>query len=180
MKKRNMLIILCLGIFVVVSGCARVAVKNEYQKYTTLYVGWLDLTGQEHGRYGYLNKPDWAREVAHLNIDGLQKYTRDYMKGWDVIGAASQNAAAPRKPEIMVVRLTNPVLNHVTLSLHCGMDFIDGATGKVVKHRVVDTAPMAAAHHPSRWGYVHPGVSGGRLMDIMYNLAYEIQYSLTH
>lgn len=179
MKKTATLILICILAFVLAPGCGKVAVKKEFEKYKTLYVGWLDLDNQNYGVYGYYNRADWLREVANLNVNGLQKYTRDYMRGWEIIGATSKYAAPPRKAEMIVVKLVNPVLNQTTLSVRCGMNFYDGTSGKLLKHVIAESAPVAYGSR-SAWGYYHGAVFGGRLMDVMYNLAYDINYYLTH
>jgi len=177
MKKQRLLLVVAVCISVMVLGCARAAVKKDFEKYKSIYVGWLDMQNWNYGAWGYMNRAIWMEEARNLNVNYLQKYTGDYMKGWKVTGAASPAAAAPRNPETLVVRLTNPALNSATSSIKCVMSVYDGASGRLLKKTVVESAPIVSH---SRWGWASQAITGGRIRDAMYNLAYEIQNNLSH
>ena len=172
MKKLGIIAIATLCTFLVSLGCATVTVKPAFQKYKAIYVSWLDLGDYNYKSYGYPTQKEWIDEIKSQNIDGLQKYTRDYMRGWKVTGAESKFAVAPRNPETIVVKFTNVVSNNLNFSLRCEMDFYDGANGKLLKKVNVESSTIG-------FGYSNYSF-GGRLMNAMYNLAYNIQYYLTH
>jgi hypothetical protein len=176
MKRLSIVVILAVSISMAALGCRSVAVTKEFQNYKSIYISWLDLGEKNYAAYGYPTKGEWANELREQNVNGLQKYTRDYMKGWDVTGANSPKAAAPQKnPQLVVVKFTNVMFNQALFSIRCGMDFYDGATGKLLKHATVDSSTISY----SPWGYANRSFSG-RLSNAMYNLAYNIQYYMTN
>jgi hypothetical protein len=177
MKKQRTLLVVIACITILAMGCARATVKKDYEKYKSIYVGWLDMQNWNYGAWGFVNRAVWLEEVKNLNVNYLQKYTGDYMKGWKVTGAASPGAAAPRDAETIVVRFTNATFNTTTSSVKCVMSFYNGASGRLLKQSVVESAPVVSH---SAWGWASRSFTGGRLHDAMYNLAYEIQYKLNH
>ena len=177
MKKQGLLVVVIVCISIMFQGCSRASVKKEFEKYKSVYVGWLDMQNWNFGAWGYMNKAIWMEEVKNLNVNYLQKYTGDYMKGWKVTGAASPAAAASRNPETIVVRLTNATFSSSTSSIKCVMSFYDGANGRLLKKTVVESAAIVSH---SRWGWAHQAITGGHIRDAMYNLAYEIQNKLSH
>ena len=175
MRKLGIVAIMAIIISMAALGCRSVAVTKEFQNYKAIYVSWLDLGEQNYMAYGYPTRGEWINEIKEQNINGLQKYTRDYMKGWEVTGAASKNAVPPKNPQLVVVKFSNVAFNQALFSIRCGMEFHDGASGKLIKHVVVDSSTIAY----SPWGYADRSFRG-RLMNAMYNLAYNIQYYLTN
>lgn len=161
-----------IGLCLMMAGCAGVSVKPEFQKYKALYVSWLDLGELNYASFGYGSRDEWLKEIKVQNIEGLQKYTASYMRGWTVTGADSKNAPAPRTPDTLIVKFSNVMFNPTSFSIRCSMDFYDSMTGKLVKHVLAE--PQTISYAPfGGWSNMS---FGGRLMNGMYNLAYEIKY----
>jgi hypothetical protein len=164
MKKLAMMTGLIVCAAVVVSGCGSVKVKGEFLNYKKAYVGWLDLGEQNWKKYGYPQKDEWVQEIKAQN-GGLQKYVAGYLKGWTVTGAASKNAAAPREAGLLLVRFSNAVLNESNFSVKCGIEYVDAASGKVVKRAAVETAVYSYAPW---WAF------GAKVANTMQTLALEV------
>ncbi len=168
------LMAICLGMLS--WGYAGAAGTEDFQKFKTVYISWLDLGENNFASYGYPVKEEWATEIKEQNINGLQKYARDYIKNWEVRGAAAKNEAPPKDPAVLVVKFINlaPFDSHA-FSLRCSLQFIDSATGKVLKQ--VDVEALMRKFGPfSGWANMK---FGARLSQGMSNLAYNINYYLT-
>ncbi len=155
------------------AGCGPVRVSEQYQKFNKIYVGWLDLGEQHWMKFGYGTKGEWLDEIKTQNIDSLQSYTRSYMKGWNVIGAASRYARIPWAPHTLVI-----VFSKVSLignQLQCEMSFYDGGTKKLLYRRLEEPSPIS--YNPYG-GFSNMSFSG-QLSNSLYNMAYDIKYYLT-
>jgi len=168
------LMAMCLGMLS--WGYAGAAEKEDFQKFKVIYITWFDLGEDNFASYGYGTKEEWATEIKEQNINGLQKYARDYIKNWEVRCAAAKNEVPPKDPTVLVVKFINlaPFGLH-DWSLRCGLQFIDSATGSVLKQVSVE-ALMRKFGPFSGFGNMS---FGARLSQGMYNLAYNINYYLT-
>lgn len=173
MKKyyRGYVLVWLLGLMLS-GGCGPIVVTEEYQHFETIYVGWLDLGENKFSEFGYGSKKEWVNEIKTQNIDGIQAYTRAYMRGWHVIGAPSPSASIPwGDPNTLVITFTN--IKSSMGGLQCDMSFYNGRTRKLMK-RINENPPIVA------FGPVWSNVSlSGRLSNAMYSMAYDIKYYLT-
>ncbi len=165
MKKLTMLACLVACAAILASGCGSAQVKAEFQKYKKVHVGWLDLGEQNWAKYGYPKKDEWVQEIKSQNINGLQKYVRDYYKGWTVTGAATKTAAAPRDAETVLVRFNNAALNGSTYTVKCGIEYVDSVSGRVIKRAAVETEAFS---YSPWWGF------SARVYNTMNALAAEV------
>jgi len=150
MKKLTVLACLVACAAILASGCGSAQVKAEFQKYKKINVGWIDLGEQNWARYGYPKKAEWVQEIKNQNVNGLQKYMRDYYTGWTVTGASSKYAAAPRAAETVLVRFNNASLSGTTYTVKCGIEYVDALSGKVIKRATVETEQIS---YSPWWGF---------------------------
>jgi len=168
------LMVMCLGMLS--WGYAGAAEKEDFRKFKVIYITWFDLGEDNFASYGYGTKEEWATEIKEQNINGLQKYARDYIKNWEVRCAAAKNEVPPRDPAVLVVKFINLApFGLQASSLRCGLQFIDSATGNVLKQVGVE-ASMRKFGPFSGWANMS---FGARLSQGMYGLAYDINYYLT-
>ena len=144
MKRIAMMISLIACAALLVSGCGSAKVKGEFLNYKKAYVAWLDLGEQNWKKFGYPQKDEWVKEIKTQN-GYLQGYVGGYLKGWKVTGAANKNAAAPREAGLVLIRFNNAVLNDTNYTVRCGIEYLDAASGKVIKRAAIDTPPYSFA-----------------------------------
>jgi hypothetical protein len=168
MKKLTMLAGLVACAAILVAGCGSTQVRAEYQKYKKLHVGWLDLGEQNWKKYGYPKQAEWAQEIKAQN-GNLQKFVKGYFKGWTVTGVATKGAAAPRDAETLLVKFSNASLSESNYTVKCGIEYVDAASGKVVKRATVVTHEFS---YSPWWGF------GARVYNSMNALAGEVLVNL--
>ncbi len=171
MKKLKTFAGVILGAWIIFSNCACVSVTPVFRKYKTIHVGWLDLGEDNYAFLGYLTKDEWRKEIKAQNIECLQYYLRRYMSGWKVTGAASKDAAYPQDPETILIKFSYVQLN--SMILRCRIEFYDSVSGNLLKQAIDE--PMMVSFQPYSGRWVNMSL-GGRLMNAMYSLAYDIKY----
>jgi hypothetical protein len=175
LKKVWAVFLILIGLGVLCSGYASATDKEEFKKYKVIYISWLDLGEENFAAYGYATRDEWAAEIKVQNLTNLQKYARDYLKNWEVKGAAAKDEAPPKDPSILVVKFINTVFSLQANTLRSGLQLCDGATGNVLKQVTVE--PSMVNYNPFSWSNMS---FGGRVSQAMYNLAYDIHYHLTN
>ncbi|MBA4393973.1 MAG: hypothetical protein C0407_10510 [Desulfobacca sp.] len=171
-----MFFLILLGVGILSWGYADAKDKEEFKKYKVVYIGWLDLGEDNFATYGYATKEEWAADIKGQNVNGLQKYAKDYLKSWEVKGAAAKNEVLPKDPAILVVKFINAAFSLHSNTLRTGLQFCDGATGDVLKQVTVE--PLMVNFNPfSSWSNMS---FTGRVSQAMYNLAYDINFHLTN
>lgn len=177
MKKSFNRYFICLGaagliLAGMIGGCGPVRVSKQYQKFNRIYVGWLDLDDQEWVKFDYATQAAWIQEIKTQNVN-LQTYTRQDMKGLQVIGGDSKTSAVPWSPDTLVI-----LFSHVSLianQLQCEMSLYDGGTRKLLKSVGVQPWPFSfeSSGESSNMSF------SGELSNSMANLAQDIKTSLT-
>ncbi len=154
------------------SGCGPVRVSKQYQKFNRIYIGWLDLGKDDWVKFGYGNQKEWIDEIKAQNIN-LQTYTREDMRGLQVIGADSKTSAVPWHSDTLVIEFTHVSL--IANQLQCEMSLYDGGTRKLIKS--VGVQPWPFSFNSS--GDSSDMSLNGQLSNTMHNLAQDIKTYLT-
>lgn len=132
-----------------------------------LFVGWLDLKPDDYRKYGYPTKEEWVKDINDLNA-GLQKYMKDYLTSFVVIGAGS--AKERISGNAYAISFSNIVIDPQT-SIVTDVEIKDATTGKTIKK----FAGYGTSFHMSYSMYTF----AGRLNNSCYALAYEIYMQMT-
>ncbi len=177
MKKSFNRYFICLGaagllLAGMIGGCGPVRVSKQYQKFNRIYVGWLDLDDQDWVKYDYATQAAWIQEITAQNVN-LQTYTREDMKGLQVIGADSKTSSVPWNPDTLVIEFSHVSL--IANQLQCEMSLYDGGTRKLIKS--VGVQPWPFSFNSS--GDSSNMTISGELSNSMHNLAQDITTYLT-
>jgi hypothetical protein len=98
--------LLCLFI---ISGCSPwYGIKNQsslipnFEKYKTIYVGWIDLGKNEWHKFGYVNQNDWISAINSLNRDSFSYYFRQFEPKRNIIAPNNENEKIPDNAELII------------------------------------------------------------------------------
>ena len=53
--------------------------KPSLNKFTKIYVGWMDLREKDWKRFGYESKKHWKEVIKEMNIKVLRKYLKEFL-----------------------------------------------------------------------------------------------------
>jgi hypothetical protein len=148
-------------------SCSTRSVRREFSGSRELYVGWLDLGAGDFRKYGYPAREEWERDIADVNR-GLQKFVRDYMKGFAVTGASKVRERPPAYG--YAIYFSNAAIDPQT-SIVADISIRDMGTGKVV----TKFSAYGTSFHMSYSMYSF----AGKLNNACYALAYEIYTQMT-
>ncbi len=162
--RQFMVILIACGFIL---SCSTRSVRQEFSGSRELYVGWLDLRAADFRKYGYPTREEWERDIADVN-QGLQKFVRDYMKGFAVTGASKIGERPPAYG--CAIYFSNAAIDPQT-SIVADISIRDMGTGRVV----TKFSAYGTSFHMSYSMYSF----AGKLNNACYALAYEIYTQMT-
>ena len=125
----------------------------KLQKYSRVYVGWLDFGEENWKKYGFQSPRLWAGSIKELNVKSLQSYCRSSLSGKTVSGAMARGADAPAKSDLYIkLKLqkheVETGLNRIQY-LHLNVNYIDMSTGqtKYTAAVVIDSSGFGVGNY---------------------------------
>jgi len=152
----------------VICSCSSRAVRQEFSGSNNLYVGWLDLKSDDYRKWGYPTKEEWVKDINDLNVGGVQKFVRDYLKGFNVTGAQKVNDRVPTAG--YVIQFSNVSIDPQN-SIVADITIKDAVSGRVLKRFATYGTSFHMSYSMSSFA--------GRLNNACYALAYEIYMQMT-
>ncbi len=162
--KQFVVILISCGLIL---SCSTRSVRQEFSGSRDVYVGWLDLRPADFRKYGYPTRGEWDKDIADVNSE-LQKYVRDYLKGFAVTGASKIGERPPAYG--YAIQFSNVTIDPQT-SIVADISIRDRGTGRVVKK----FPAYGTSFHMSYSMYSF----AGKLNNACYALAYEIYTQMT-